>query len=270
MALKEYLAPNLILYSKLNSIIITANNDSPLIVIFYFYDSQLFLITFIARNLSWKDTNILIFFILMYVQNASMCITELQFIARCLGLYQKLLSINEEMNTFKLRTIVMNRYPLVLRPDDNLRRHDRVGNRDNRVRSETAAAADDKFTRSRVRASISKSVEILKMRHQFVGGTAISDLNDLYSFQLGVSLSVLFAMTLFDIYEVVLFKDKFIKSKSYILFYGWMLQYTFRFCVIVLTAHATTKQVRKSTAVDNVKQTGFISHKSFEYRFFLF
>lgn len=172
----------------------------------------------------------------MYAQNVSTCVTEIQFVARCLALYQKLQSINDEMSAFKWRTIVTNRYPLVLRPDGDGPQQKR-----NRVGSET----NDEFARPETRASYSKSVERLKMRHQFVGGTAISDLNDMYSFQLGVSLSVLFAMALFDIYEVVSYEGKFEKSKTYSLFYGWMIQYTFRFSIIVLTTHVTTKQVRK-------------------------
>ncbi|XP_025417319.1 uncharacterized protein LOC112688369 [Sipha flava] len=90
------------------------------------------------------------------------------------------------------------------------------------------------------------------MRHQFISDL-VSDLNELYNFQLGLSLSVLFIMSLLDIYDTVSKENT--TTKTYLLFYGWMAQYLLRFSFIVLTTQATSKQANKSktllTDIDN-------------------
>jgi len=161
----------------------------------------------------YKNTKIIVYISLMYIQNVSMSITEIQFLVHCFGLYAKFQSINEDMSTIKSKTISINRYPFVLKSEE----HKSV----------------------EVYPSV-RSIELLKMRHQFVC-ESVSDLNEIFSIQLGMSISVLFIMLLFDIYEVV--TNEVVKTKSLILLYGWLTQYIFRFVVVILMSHITTKQV---------------------------
>lgn len=172
-----------------------------------------------------KRVEIIILHLLMYIQNFSMCMTELQFIGYCFGLFLKFQLINEEMSILKSKTIVINKYPLVLKPDEH-----------NSHR--TGLDYNDDFC-WRIKPN-ENMVELLKMRHQFVSN-AIKNLNELYGIQLGLSLCVLFLMSLFDIYDVV--SGDFNITNTKILLYGWLMQYSFRFCMIILISHVTTKQV---------------------------
>lgn len=175
------------------------------------------------------DIVIIIFFSFMYIQNASMCITELQFIMYCFGLYQTFQLINEEISVLRSKTIVANKYPLVLK-----------SNEDNKNSIVTVRRDDDFSSPITKDCPLVNSIELLKFRHQYVRVT-VFDLNELYGIQLGLSLSVLFIMSLFDIYEVM--SNEFNITKTNLLFYGWLLQYSFRFCTIILIIHITTTQV---------------------------
>lgn len=160
---------------------------------------------------------ILIFFTTMYVQNWSICLIEVGFIARCFGLYQKFQIINEELAVLKTKTIYKNKYPVVLR---------------NEVRCD--------IINNPQLHTLASSIELLRMKHRFVRG-ALRDLNKLYGTQLGSSLVFLFILILFDIYGEVNAKD--VKTRPKIFIYGWILQYTFRCFAIIITSHFTTKQV---------------------------
>lgn len=161
----------------------------------------------------YKNFKVTVFISLMYIQNVSMSMTELHFLVYCFGLYVKFQSINEDLSAIKSETISTNRYPFVLKSEE----HKSI----------------------EVRPSV-RSIELLKMRHQFVC-QSVSDLNEIYSIQLGMSISVLFIMLLFDIYEAV--ATKLVKTKSFLLLYGWLTQYIFRFAIVILMSHITTKQV---------------------------
>jgi len=184
--------------------------------------------------------NSMFFYTMMYVHNWSICSTEIHFIVRCVGLYQKFQSINEEMAALRLKTISGNGYPVVLRPRserrDKGRRHNAlfVGLE---IRGVSPLPMSSDVEHNRPAAD---HVELLRMKHQFVRGTVV-ELNDLYGIQLGLSICLLFIMTLFDIYGEVSVESNV--TKTHVLFYGWLLQYSFRFCVIVLTSHVTTTQV---------------------------
>ncbi|KAL4148324.1 hypothetical protein QTP88_002593 [Uroleucon formosanum] len=166
-------------------------------------------------------------------ENASVCITELQFVAYCFGLYQKYRSINDDMKVLKSRTIVTNRYPAVLNPEKY-----------NGIRNSSGFNGD--FCQQIKEDPLVNSIESLKMRHRFVSDS-VNDLNDIHNLQLGLSLFILLVMTLFDIYVTVLM-DLYM-TERYWLLYVWLLQYAFRFCMIVLTAHVTTKQANKSKTI---------------------
>lgn len=179
-----------------------------------------------------RDFGTLLFQIMMYAQNLSLCSAEIYFIVRCFGLYRKFQLINEDLAAIKLETIIRNKYPMVLwtkgRADDSVVSVIRPAiNQENGVSQSSRHSADN--------------IELLRMRHQFVRGDVV-ELNDLYGIQLGLSLCVLFVMALIDIYEEVSGTVN-TKTRSRILIYGWLLQYVYRFCAIVITTHLTTKQV---------------------------
>lgn len=180
--------------------------------------------------LKLDDTSLIIFFLLMYIQNLSICLVEMYFMVRCFGLYQKFQLINEEMATLKLETINANRYPIVLHSDELSAAF--VGTRSN----------DHLLYSENNLYQFSNYIELLRMRHQFVRST-FSDLNDMYGFQLGLSLLLLFLLALSDIYGEMFRKRS--KIKTNVLIYGWLLQYSFRFCAIIITTHFTTKQVSR-------------------------
>lgn len=176
-----------------------------------------------------RKTDILLFYIMMYIQNLSICSTEIHFIVRCFGLYQKFQLINEDITAVKSDIIITNKYPAVLQTKE--RTHIVVDPGSNNC----------ELSRPRTSAhQLSSNIELIRRRHQFVRGIA-DELNDLYGIQIGLSMCVLFIMTLFDIHGEVLTKTT--KAQSKMLIYVWLLQYSFRFCTIVLTAHFTTKQV---------------------------
>lgn len=181
-----------------------------------------------------SDNSTSFFYILMYVQNLSICSTEIHFIVRCFGLYQKFQLINEVMIVVKSETIIINKYPTVLQ------------NKNRNFFGFLGLILNDSDPNEDLHASrintipMANNIELLRMRHQFVRGTAC-ELNDLYGIQLGLSLIVLFIMALFDIYGEIFTNNN--KTRSKILIYGWLFQYTLRFCAIILITHITTKQV---------------------------
>lgn len=177
---------------------------------------------------NFGEINTMFFYTMMYLHNWSICSTEIHFIVRCIGLYQKFQSINEEMATLKLKNIVKNRYPVVLQSE-------------RRSHNNTLFIGLETYGSSPLSMfNLANRVELLKMKHQFVRGIVV-ELNDLYGIQLGLSICLLFIMTLFDIYGEVSVESNV--TKTHVLFYGWLLQYSFRFFVIVLTSHVTTTQV---------------------------
>lgn len=187
---------------------------------------NIFKIYLIYRDLG--DISTVIFYLLMYIQNLSICLIEMYFMVRCFGLYQKFQLINEEMAALKLETINANRYPIVLQSDELSMSNFGVRSNDHLSFSENNLY------------QFSNYIELLRMRHQFVRST-FSDLNDMYGFQLGLSLLLLFLFAISDIY-VDLFPERN-KIKTKVLLYGWLLQYFFRFCAVIITTHFTTKQV---------------------------
>lgn len=183
---------------------------------------------------NYANINAVFFYSMMYAHNWSICSTEIHFIVRCIGLYQKFQLINEEMATLKLKTIIENQYPVVLQSDE--------GHSNNNVNAFIGLRTrNDGLPPSTTINRQANRIEHIRMKHQFVREIVV-ELNDLYGIQLGLSICLLFIMTLFDIYEELSIESNVTKTK--VLLYGWLLQYSFRFCAIVLTTHITTIQVR--------------------------
>lgn len=175
--------------------------------------------------------NAMFFYTMMYIHNWSICSTEIHFVVHCIGLFQKFQSINEEMVTLKIKTILKNKYPVVLQSE-------RLNNNNTFVDLETQGVSPSSILI--VVHQLANHVELIRMKHQFVRDIAVK-LNELYGIQLGLSICLIFIMALFDIYGALSVESNV--TKTNFLLYGWLLQYSFRFCVIVLTSHITTTQV---------------------------
>jgi len=85
------------------------------------------------------------------------------------------------------------------------------------------------------------AVEELRLRHGLTR-ESVEQLNNMFGGQLALSLIALCIMILFDIYNEA-FHVSGSNSRSKFIF-CWILQYLFRFFVIVITAHSTTQEVR--------------------------
>lgn len=177
---------------------------------------------------NFSDIHICLFQTMMYVQNMSICWTEIFFIIRCFGLYQHFQLINEEIAVVQSRTIIANNYPVALQ---SVKKSNQT----------ICPESNVDFYHSGINVhQVANRIEFLRMRHQFVRNL-VGKLNNLYGIQLGLSLCVLFVMSIFDIYGEI---SNTSQTRSKILIYGWMLQYVLRFYAIIMTTHSTTKQVR--------------------------
>lgn len=172
---------------------------------------------------------IAVFHIMMYVQNITICLAEIYYIIRCFGLYLKFKLINEEMHALRSETIRANKYPAVLQNEE-----------DDCIITCPELNGGLSFLKINDH-QISDSIEVLRMRHQFVR-EIFSDLNNLYGVQLGVSLIFIFILIIFDIYgELFTAKSSKIRTKE--LIYIWITQYCFRFFAIIMTTHFTSEEV---------------------------
>lgn len=175
-----------------------------------------------------RENAVIVFYTLMYIQNWSICSIEVHFITHCFGLYQKFYQINEEMSMLKSETIITNKYPSVLQC---------AGQRNCNCTNNPSKCAVPTPIRINVEC---RTIELIRMKHQFVR-EVMNDLNRLYGFQLALSICALCVMIIVDVYCEIIASES--RAKSKILFYGWILQYFFRFFSIVMVTHHTTKQV---------------------------
>ncbi|XP_050429422.1 uncharacterized protein LOC126838775 isoform X1 [Adelges cooleyi] len=174
-------------------------------------------------------TYLIVFFLCAYIQNWSMCCMETHFLLLCFSVHLKLCDINQALEILKTKIMINNRYPIVLR-------------------STRATVLCQRTSTERCidNLQIAYTAEQLRTRHAFARD-AISDLNNLFGIQLGLSLCALSVMTLFDIYnESFHMSGTLSRSK---LIYGWLLQYILRYILITITAHYTTKEALKTKMI---------------------
>lgn len=172
------------------------------------------------------DAKLLLFFFNMYSQNWSMCCTETHFAILCFGVYLKFRTINDELSAVRLDVMVSNRYPMALRSS-----------------STAAMAAAASVLQDPHGRPMEAAVEELRVRHRLTR-ESVEQLNNMFGGQLALSLIILCVMVLFDIYNEAFRVVSRISRSKFI--FGWILQYLFRFFVIVITAHSTTQEVRTS------------------------
>lgn len=168
-------------------------------------------------------------FIFMYVQNTSMYFMETHFTVLCYNLYQKFVGINRDLMALKINTILRNKYPFVSQTGKKYGKNNNSGDHNRDVMNSLAAGYP-----------MTNYVEQLKIKHRIVRD-ALRNLNDVFGVHLGLSLCSLCLYAMFDLYYYMMGVMK--SSNYFLLVYGWVLQYAFRFGSITFLTHLTTKQV---------------------------
>ncbi|XP_050526732.1 uncharacterized protein LOC126897276 [Daktulosphaira vitifoliae] len=181
----------------------------------------------------------LIFFVLIYFENLIMAIIEWYFVMKCWKLKLMFHKINKNLKE------LMGIYSNDFRPKDNVYNKNKIKtNWCTRVwRHPSSVKVSSKciYIESE---DMAKIVEKLRIRHQLTR-EAVSSLIDLFNIPLCLSLCALSIKTLFDIYYEV-FKLRTLVYEFKIYIYLWLLQYSYRFYMIVMTTDTTMKQANKS------------------------
>lgn len=172
---------------------------------------------------------IIVFFILMYIQNFSMYCLETHFTVLCFILYQKFVGINKDLMSFKINTIVRNKYPFVSQTGEKYGKSNSTVEYNREVLNYLAAGYP-----------MNNFIEKLTIKHKLIRET-IKTLNNMFGIHLGLSICSLCLYSMFDLYYHM--KGFWSTSVSKIFIYGSILQYVVRFTIVTVLAHITTKQV---------------------------
>lgn len=180
------------------------------------------------------------YFLLHYIENFCLCCTEIHFVIQCLTVLSKFRDINNdlkklgaEINKNDTEKSSMVDYKLNKSMDHSTLSH--------------VIVYENEFYRPKNKGfPLTNIIELLRIKH-WIAREAIKDLNNLFGIHLGLSIFHLIIITLFDVYAEVF--HSYMKSEIDAIFRTswqfmlWMLQYSFRFSMIVITAQNTTKQV---------------------------
>lgn len=177
------------------------------------------------------------YFSFFYLQNMSMCFIENLFVKQCFVIYKKFREINDDLMKIKIEYTNVNKFPFL------------GGLIDLRLNDIPSCISYDKdfYCPKDKEHPLANTVELLKIRH-WLTHEAVVDLNYLFGIHLGLSILSLSVLLLFDIYtdlfhyfttryDITIFRSK-------LLFFGWVIQYSFRFCLITITSNITIKQVK--------------------------
>lgn len=175
------------------------------------------------------------YFLFFYIQNLSMCLIENHFINQCFMVYKRFQEINDDLKCIKIDYTDYKKFPFLRETTNSW----------SNIQS-CIIYDKDFYCPKDKQHPLANTVELLKIRH-WLTREAIIDINELFANLLGLSILSLSVQVLFDIYTYVFHYvttnlDKTI-FRSKLLFFGWILQYSFRFCAITITSNITTKQV---------------------------
>jgi len=116
---------------------------------------------------------------------------------------------------------------------------------------------------------LANTLELFRIGH-WLSREAINDIKYLFGFQMSMSIFIVAITSLFDIYTELFysytsssFSQPVIRTR--ILFILWILQYSTRLGLIIITAHTTVQQVSK-TSVGILLPTGPAQAKIVLYR----
>uniref|UniRef100_A0A2S2R4N9 Gustatory receptor n=1 Tax=Sipha flava TaxID=143950 RepID=A0A2S2R4N9_9HEMI len=133
------------------------------------------------------------------------------------------------------------------------------------------AVANLSFLQDPLGCPLETTIEMLRVRHGLMR-ESIDYLNNIFGCQLTLSLVALCVMMLFDIYNEAFHAGGStggIGSPSRFIYF-WVLQYMFRFFVIIMTAHSTTQEGYKSkTLVTEINNRYLNSNTKYELQLFL-
>ncbi|XP_060881336.1 uncharacterized protein LOC132952873 isoform X3 [Metopolophium dirhodum] len=180
-----------------------------------------------------SDASLFVYQLFMYVQNLSMCCIETQFVVQCFKVYTKFHGINDDLKRLKDENLNRSEYPYMSSTGSS-----------SRSSSRSAVVYDKDFYRPRfMSCPTANTVELLRIKHWLIR-LSIDALNNLFGVHMGLSVFYLWLMALFDIYY-----EMFYKSRSGLLVYCWLLQYTLRLLLIILMAHFTTRQALEAKSL---------------------
>lgn len=190
------------------------------------------------------------YFVLYYVHNLSMVCTELHFAIQCFVVYTKFRDINEKLIHLNCEQKYLN-YSVTIQYPFNASRVATIKNRDDTSSSSVIIYEKDFYCPKDKRYPLANTIELLRIKH-WLSREAINDLKCLFGFQMGLSIVIVGTTTLFDVYTQLFYSYtniSFNKSlfRTTFLFIGWMLQYSLRLCLIIITTHTTIQQVGKKT-----------------------
>lgn len=175
--------------------------------------------------------NTAIFITLVYIQNLSMYCVETHFTVLCFILYQKFVDINKDLTALKIDTIIRNKYPFM----------SKTGKKYGKNNLNTFDHNKEVLHYLATGYPMTNFIKKLIIKHRLVR-EAMKNLNNLFGVHLGLSLCALCMYTMFEIYYQWL-GGILNPTKSFILIFGWILQYGVRFLTITILTHVTTKQV---------------------------
>ncbi|VVC40559.1 7TM chemoreceptor [Cinara cedri] len=237
---------------------------------------RLFLLYKSIGDESGSDLVMLLFFFNVYLQNWSMCCMETHFALLCFTVYTKFRSINSQLSVIRWDVMADNRYPVALRsrvrptaPNavDHVAEAGRSANGDrNTPRTSTSTVVRSVLEDPHGRP-LEIAVEVLRVRHA-LARDSVGQLNSMFGVQLVLSLITLCVMILFDIYNEAFHVSGSVSRSKFI--YCWLLQYLFRFFVIVITAHNTTQEgYRTKMLVTDINNRHLNRNTKYELQLFL-
>lgn len=189
-----------------------------------------------------------VYFSFYYVHNLSMICTELHFAIQCFVVYTKFRDINEKLIQINDEQKYYN-YNV---------RYSFFGSQVATPRSSDHASPPcviiyekDFYCPKDKSFPLANTIELFRIKH-WLSREAINDIKYLFGFQMGLSIIILAITSLFDIYTELFYSytnSSFTKSvfRTKVLFVGWMLQYSTRLGLIIVTAHTTIQQVGKTS-----------------------
>lgn len=173
-----------------------------------------------------------VFYAIVYVQNFSMYCIETHFAVLCLVLYQKFDGIVGDLTALKINMIVQNRYPFL---------SEQTGKKYTKTISCKTIEYNSNVLQSLLDGyPVTYFLEELSMKYKLLY-KASGHLNNMFGIHLGLSLCSLCLYAMLDLYYSLLNIRTY--SKSNVLLYGWILQYSVRFFTVSYIAHITAKQV---------------------------
>jgi len=183
-----------------------------------------------------------------YFHNLSMMCTELHFAIQCFVVYTKFRDINEKLIQIKEKQKYHNynvRYSFVASQVAAPRSNDDTSPPCVIIYEKDFYCPKDKSY------PLANTIELFRIKH-WLSREAINDLKYMFGFQMMMSIVFLAVTLLFDVYTEVFYSYKnssFSKSvfRTKILFIGWIVQYSIRLCLIIVTAHTTIQQVGKTS-----------------------